>query len=160
LELLDGPLCARCGAPTAWPVARCAECAGRRLAFASARSAVAYEGSARRLVAGWKERGLRRLDTVAAELVTLVVPRPPVAARAFVPGDPERTARRGQNPPQALADALASVWDLPVEPLLERRGGIPPQRGLSRLDRRSNVREAFRVTGRAPTRVALVDDVY
>ncbi|HZD86480.1 MAG TPA: double zinc ribbon domain-containing protein, partial [Gaiellaceae bacterium] len=34
LPRLDPPLCARCGAPTAWPVERCRECAGRRLAFA------------------------------------------------------------------------------------------------------------------------------
>ena len=42
----------RCGAPTAWPVDRCRECSGRRLAFASARSAVAYTGVARPLVRG------------------------------------------------------------------------------------------------------------
>ena len=35
LPPLTPPLCARCGAPTAWPVARCRECAGRRLAFAT-----------------------------------------------------------------------------------------------------------------------------
>ncbi len=34
LPRLRDPLCERCGAPTAWPVARCRECAGRRLAFA------------------------------------------------------------------------------------------------------------------------------
>ena len=50
-----------CGAPTAWPVERCRECSGRRLAFASARAAVAYAGPARALVRAWKERGLRRV---------------------------------------------------------------------------------------------------
>ena len=40
LPLLQPPLCERCGAPTVWPVARCRECSGRRLAFASARAAV------------------------------------------------------------------------------------------------------------------------
>ena len=29
LPRVDPPLCARCGAPTAWPVQRCRECAGR-----------------------------------------------------------------------------------------------------------------------------------
>ena len=29
LRHLDGPLCDRCGRPTAWPVRRCSECAGR-----------------------------------------------------------------------------------------------------------------------------------
>ena len=43
LVRLAPPLCARCGAPGAWPVERCAECAGRRIAFASARAAILYD---------------------------------------------------------------------------------------------------------------------
>ena len=42
----------RCGAPTAWPVRRCAECAGRRLAFVSARAAVEYDEPVRRARCG------------------------------------------------------------------------------------------------------------
>src|SRR5204863_9966860 len=66
---LRAPLCERCGAPTAWPVRRCAECAGRRIAFASARAAVAYDGVVRSFVASWKERGLRSLAAIAAVVV-------------------------------------------------------------------------------------------
>src|SRR5690349_6123475 len=49
LPRIEPPLCARCGAPTVWPVERCRECAGRRLGFASARAAVGYDPAARRL---------------------------------------------------------------------------------------------------------------
>src|SRR5687767_7082879 len=87
LRFLRGPLCARCGAPTAWPVERCIECAGRRLAFATARAAVAYEGVARTLVVAWKERGLRSLAPIFADLVAETVARPPVDCISFVPGD-------------------------------------------------------------------------
>ena len=52
LPRLAPPLCARCGKPTEWSVARCGECAGRRLAFASARAAVAYDDRVRRFVRG------------------------------------------------------------------------------------------------------------
>src|SRR5439155_19287015 len=69
LPRLEPPLCARCGAPVAWPVERCRECAGRRIAFATARAAVGYDEAARRLVHSWKERGLRRLAAEAAALV-------------------------------------------------------------------------------------------
>jgi len=51
---LELPLCARCGAPVAWPVERCRECAGRRIAFATARAAVGYDEAARRFVHNWK----------------------------------------------------------------------------------------------------------
>jgi predicted amidophosphoribosyltransferase len=161
LRRLDGTLCARCGAPTAWPVARCRECAGRRLSFASARAAVAYEGPARPLVAGWKDRGLRPLAREFAGLVAEIVPRPPVEALSFVPGDPERSLKRGQNAAEALARELAPLWDLPVFPLLSRREPARPQRGLSREERRRNVRGSFAVVAtRPPRHVALVDDVY
>jgi ComF family protein len=158
-RLLRGPLCARCGAPTAWPVERCAECSGRRLSFARARAAVAYEGPARPLVAAWKERGRRRLARVFADLVVDVVRRPSVQALTFVPADPTRGLWRGQNPAETLARLLALAWELPLEPLLERVRSIPPQRGLSRGERRRNVRGAFRATT-APAAVALIDDVY
>jgi predicted amidophosphoribosyltransferase len=159
LVCLGGTLCARCGAPTAWPVERCAECAGRRVAFASARAAVAYEGAARTLVAAWKERGLRRVSALAAELVAELVPRPAVDALTFVPGDADRSRWRGVNTAEGLARALAPRWELPVAPLLSRTRVVPRQRGLSRSERRANVREAFAASS-VPPRIALTDDVY
>jgi predicted amidophosphoribosyltransferase len=160
LLLLRGTACARCGCPTAWPVDRCGECAGRRLAFASARAAVAYEGPARPLVAAWKEHGLGRVAALAADLVVDVVPRPDAAALTFVPGDPDRVAWRGANPAEALAAELGRRWGLLVEPCLARARSVRPQRGLPKPARRANVREAFRATGQVRGAIALVDDVY
>src|SRR5690348_16953119 len=158
LQRIEPPLCARCGAPTAWPVERCRECAGRSLGFARARAAVGYDAAARRLVHAWKERGLRRLAAVAAELVAERVPPPAVDALTFVPADRRRRLERGHNPAERLALELAGIWELPCLPLLERtRGGR--QRGGSAAERRT-VRGAFRATGRAPRSVAVIDDVY
>jgi len=160
LPRLGSTLCARCGAPTAWPVQRCLECAGRRLAFASARAAVAYEGAVRALVAAWKERGLRRLAALAAEVVVECVPRPGVAALCFVPPDGDRSLRRGHHPAERLARELGRCWELPVSPLLRRARTTPRQRGLPLGERRRNVRDAFAPAARAPPAVALVDDIY
>jgi len=158
LPRIEPPLCSRCGAPTAWPVERCRECFGRRLAFASARAAVGYDAAARRLVHAWKERGLRRLAAEAAQLVADRVPRPEVEALTFVPADRSRRLERGHNPAERLARELAVIWELPCLPLLERtRGGR--QRGSSAAERRT-VRGAFRATGTAPRRIAVIDDVY
>jgi predicted amidophosphoribosyltransferase len=158
LQRIEPPLCARCGAPTAWPVERCRECAGRRLGFASARAAVGYDAAARRLVHAWKERGLRRLAAEAAQLVAERLAPPEVDALTFVPADRSRRLERGHNPAERLALELAALWELPCLPLLERtRGGR--QRGSSAAERRT-VRGAFRATGPAPRKVAVVDDVY
>jgi predicted amidophosphoribosyltransferase len=160
LSLLRPPLCARCGAPVAWPVERCSECAGRRIAFATARSGVAYEGPARALVAAWKERGLRALGAELADLVQGAVPPPSADVLVPVAGDPDRTLWRGHNTAEALAHALAREWALPVMPLLRRARPVPRQRGLSRAARRANARESFAANGRPPARVVVVDDVY
>jgi predicted amidophosphoribosyltransferase len=160
LPRLRAPLCERCGAPTSWPVRRCGECAGRRLAFSSARAALAYDDAVRALVTAWKERGLRRLAASAAEIVALAVPRPDVAALTFVPADRDRFLDRGHHPAERLACELGRLWELPVEPLLGRTRALRRQRGLPLAERRRNVAGAFRPAGRAPAAVGLVDDVY
>jgi len=159
LRRISPPWCVRCGAPTAWPVRRCAECAGRRLAFAHARAAVEYDAPVRRVVGAWKERGLRRLAGWAAAVVadSVAAPRGVVT---FVPADGDRRLRRGHHAAEALARELASGWSLPLEALLVRVRGSPRQRELTRLERRRNVAAAFAARGRVPARVLLVDDVY
>jgi predicted amidophosphoribosyltransferase len=160
LPRLDPPLCELCGAPTAWPVARCRECSGRRLGFARARAAVVYDASVQRLVAGWKERGLRRVAEDAAALVAERIPAPAASIVTFVPSDRGRLAARGHHPAARLACALARRYGLPCERLLERPSGSQRQRGLSLAERRRNVSGAFAATGRVAGPVLLVDDVY
>jgi ComF family protein len=158
--VLAEPCCARCGAPAAWPVARCRECSGRRLAFASARAAVAYDRPVARLVAAWKERGLRRIATFAAELVADVVSAPRADALTFVPADGERSLKRGHHPAARLAHELGERWNLEVLQLLSRPVWQRPQRGLPLAERRRNVKGAFRPRREAPRSVVLIDDVY
>ena len=159
LPVISGPLCSRCGAPTAWPVARCRECTGRRLAFASARAAVEYDPAVRAVVSAWKEHGLRGLAPLAAAVVAEVVQPPAAQLIAFVPPDGDRSLSRGHHPPERLARELGRLWRLPVAPLLRRTRPLRPQRGLPRDARRRNVRGAFRADP-VRGRVLLVDDVY
>lgn len=160
LRRVGPPACERCGAPTAWPVRRCAECSGRRLAFAHARAAVEYDEPVRRIVAAWKERGLRRLAGWAADVIVETLPRPDSTCLAYVPADPDRRLWRGHHAAERLAQALGDRWELAVEPLLVRVRGSPRQRGLTQAERRRNVGSAFRATRSAPASVTLVDDVY
>jgi predicted amidophosphoribosyltransferase len=141
-------------------VTRCVECDGRRIAFARARGAVAYDDAVRRLVSAWKERGLRRLARLAADIVVEALERPDVRALAVVPPDPDRILQRGYHPAGRLAAELARRWELPLLPLLARTRAGPRQRGLARPERRRNVRGAFVPAARSPARVCLVDDVY
>jgi predicted amidophosphoribosyltransferase len=154
------PLCGRCGAPAAWPVSRCRECSGRRLAFASARAAVVYGGAAKPLVRAWKERGLRPFAAHAAELVVETVPRPAADVITYIPPDGDRSLKRGHHPAQRLARELASAWEIECRPALRRQRPVGRQTGLSLPDRRRNMRGAFTATALLPGRVVLVDDVH
>ena len=156
LPTLTPPLCALCGAPVSWPVERCRECVGRRIAFASARAAVPYDDEVRRFVHRWKEGGLRGLAAVAAEVVADRLPRPDADVVTFVPPDVWRSRRRGHHPAEQLARALAERWRLPCAGLLHATADRR-QRGLSRADRQSN--PTFRAVATVPSAV-LVDDVY
>ena len=160
LRHLDGPLCDRCGRPTAWPVRRCSECAGRRLAFANARAAVAYDAVARAFVSAWKERGERSLSALACELVLAALARPDVHRLTFVPAARDRLLWRGNDPPGALARALGRAWELPVGDVLERSCSAPRQRGLPLSARRLNVARTFSAREPLSGAVCVVDDVY
>lgn len=158
-----GPVtCGRCGAQTLWPVERCRECAGRRLAFRRARAAVAYSGAARDLVAAWKEHGLRRAAILAAELMVEHLEAPAADVITYIPPDPSRLLVRGHHPAQRLARELAARWCLPASGLLVRADGAPSERqaGLARAERLRNARGAFVAVAAAPPKVLLVDDVY
>ena len=139
---------------------RCAECGGRRLAFASARAALVYEDGARAFVASWKERGRRDLAAVAAQLVVATVPKPVVDVISFVPGDRDRGLARGHVSAAALASELSAAWSIPLAALLQRQPGVRRQRDLPRAERRTNVARVFLADGTSAGRVCLVDDVY
>jgi predicted amidophosphoribosyltransferase len=157
---VNPPLCARCGAPTAWPVERCRECAGRRIAFTTARAGFVYVDVARPFVRGWKERGARPLAAMAAMLVAERLPCPAADVITYIPPDGDRSLRRGHQPAEGLARELGVLWGLPVARLLARRRRVARQTGLPRVERERNMRGAFVARERVQGRVVLVDDVY
>jgi predicted amidophosphoribosyltransferase len=145
-------------------VERCRECAGRRLAFASARSAFAYAGPVRPFLRAWKERGLRHLGALAGELVAerLTERLTPVAVDVVtcVPADQIRQLERSRHPAEMLARELARRWELPYGSLLGRARTAQRQAGLAYAGRRINVQGAFEARADVPSRVLLVDDIY
>jgi predicted amidophosphoribosyltransferase len=161
LPVLGGPECARCGKPTAAPVADCRECRGRRLGFDTAVAALAFEGRGRDLVVRYKDAGLRGLSEPAAGIIATIVPRPECDLLTWVPADRWRTIKRGYHPPQVLALHLARRWGVPARALLRAAPLRRPQRGLDHVARRRNVRGAFRpLCALAGERITIVDDVF
>jgi predicted amidophosphoribosyltransferase len=111
-------------------------------------------------VHAWKERGLRPVATLAAELVSAHVERPAADVITYIPPDPVRQLARGHHPAERLAHELAGRWGLETGALLRRVGVVRRQTGLPRQERRRNVRGAFGAVATSPARIVLVDDVY
>jgi predicted amidophosphoribosyltransferase len=202
LGLLAPPACAACGAPVARAeVLVCAQCLrglpwlrGRRCprcalprhpargcpaaraAFAGAWAPLAYEGSARALVAALKFRGALAVAGLMGAQLAAHLPAalrgPPAAPSAVtvagssgpvlvpVPPHPVRRRRRGFDPAAELAAALAARTELPIAPILRRRDRAPRQVGLGRAQRRRAGRLVIEATRAPPPRVLLIDDVH
>jgi predicted amidophosphoribosyltransferase len=111
-------------------------------------------------VHAWKERGLRRLAPLAAELVLAQLERPAADVITYIPPDRVRQLERGRHPAQALAHELAAHWGLNCEPLLERTRLTDRQATLPLALRRGNMRHVFAPTREIGPRVVLIDDVY
>jgi predicted amidophosphoribosyltransferase len=127
-------------------------------------AAFAYEGVAREVVARVKYRGARAaVPWLAAAMVDALPPSLPSAAEPAVvtwaPTSRERRRRRGFDPAELLARAVARRLGARCVGLLDRAPG-PPQTGRTGADRRRGPRYTFRrVQRRAPATVLLVDDV-
>jgi predicted amidophosphoribosyltransferase len=158
--MIEGPLCLRCGAPTLYPVQRCRDCTAPTPAFASARAGVELDEAARRLLVGWKDRGLARVVETVADVIADVVPRRPSDHVCPVPSLDDRSRHRGVDGPADLARALAALWDLPRPERLLLRTSERRQRGARRAERRRQGRRMV-VAARPTDRVVLlVDDVH
>ena len=136
----------------------CGECAGRRLSFASARAAVAYDGRPRSR-RPWKERGIarrrrpgsrpgRRDGAEAAGRRARLRPRR---------GRPRRLA--GRQPGTGAGGALARRWGSRSSGC---RAGPARQAATRALPGRAPRQHPRRVPcpGTSPKAVGLVDDVY
>jgi predicted amidophosphoribosyltransferase len=206
LGLVAPPACVACGAPVARAeVLVCAPCLrslpwlrGRRCprcalprhpargcpaggaAFAGAWAPLAYEGSARALVAALKFRGALAVAglmgaqlaahlpaalrgpraTTGAATVARGSSEVPLPVLVPVPPHPVRRRRRGFDPAAELAAALAARTELPVAPILRRRDRAPRQVGLGRAQRRGAGRLVIEATRAPPARALLIDDVH
>ena len=168
LTFITAPRCAGCGAPfdiDRGATARCGGCLETPPKFAAARAALAYAGSARTVLLGFKHGDRQHLvDIMAPQLVragrdwlgpgTVLVP---------VPLHRWRLWQRGFNQAALLARAVArrSGSSLAVDALIRAKPTRSSQ-GMGRRARAANVRGAFKVGRPAAIKdkeIILIDDV-
>ncbi|MCP4693128.1 MAG: ComF family protein [Desulfobacterales bacterium] len=176
---VSSPICTVCGAVFSSREGGdrpCGDCLNQPKRFAMARASGVYDRSFRILIHRLKYQGKTRL---AAPLGALLLH---ALARSWAPADIDlvipmplhhkRLRRRGFNQthllvrhwPRAGSGRDASPGAFRVAPgVLVRSRATRPQTGLGKKERRTNIRNAFRVeeAGRVDgKRILLVDDVY
>lgn len=168
LRFITAPMCVRCGVPFEvdhGSGTTCGACLLRAPRYTAARAALVYHGSARKVLLGFKHSD-------RDHLARLMAPQMIRAAREWLTADGVlvpvplhrwRLLKRGYNQAALLAASIArrSVTPLAVD-ALERSRATAMSKGMTRTQRATNVRGAFRVAH--PEQVAgrsviLVDDV-
>ena len=164
-ESLPFPEDARCGRcdetlPAAPGASVCGRCLIDPPAFERLHAAAPYAGSARAILLAFKFQGADYLAARLAEVLATRLPNPRVDEVAAVPSTRRARRRRGYHPADALGAAVARRLDLPLSrSRLAKIRDTEIQSRLPASERAANVRRAFRVAGRPPAHVLLVDDV-
>ena len=173
---LGPPWCDVCGAapvlaatlreppPSSTPPHPCAACASDPPAYDYARAAAVYEGGLRDALHAFKFSGRRALASPLGDLATeqCAASLPGrIDALVPVPLARERERERGFNQSALLARRIGRRLAVPVRSgWLARVRSTRPQSDLSAVERRANVRGAFRASHRVTDRhVLLVDDI-
>jgi ComF family protein len=150
---------------------RCLACKASRSPLHSCVAAVRFTGDVENWICRFKypKAGLRGLDpapfSVVRGLICEAASRAPEGLPDLIvpiPLHPRRLRERGFNPAALLARALAREHKIPADLVaLRRTRETPSQTGLSRVQRRRNVRDAFCSRGSAPLpkHIWLIDDV-
>src|SRR4051794_30937050 len=168
LAILAPPTCCVCSRASAVGEPLCAGCAAAMRLASPATVAVAgvdwaiaaapYERLAGPLVAALKFRGrLAVAVPMAAFIAAAAGPRLEGMTLVPVPAAPRRRRRRGFDPAEEIARALARETGRPLGRCLRRADG-PRQVGRARRERLASP-PRVRAPGAVPERAVLVDDV-
>lgn len=159
IEVIDGPLCRKCGKPGTFERELCPDCRSEWPAYDSARAYAVYEFPVRELVITMKRRSGRRLaEYVAPRLYETFADEFAAAdAITFVPITPGRQAKRGHNQARELAAAIGSLSGKPVTGLLKLAKPVKDQGHLRNKDRSENMEDAFTVKNKSRRLAAVVE---
>ncbi|MCS6829279.1 MAG: ComF family protein [bacterium] len=163
------PVCVRCGTPV-HPEGFCIACYRRPLVPEAVRAVTRYEGVMRAAIHRFKYEGRPSLAPALAQLLVQSWQTPLAEALHGVdvvlpiPIHRRRERERGFNQSALLAREFCQSTGLPLlRGVLERTVYRQPQVGLGEVERRENVKDAFRMVQPHAVRgksVLLIDDVW
>jgi len=165
LPSFEGPRCQRCGESVDDPLLDlCIKCGRRIHAVDRIFSLGPYQGDWGRLARAFKferEMAVGRWlgERMAAALIAANVDRD-FSVVTFVPMTRKDQQARGFNQAEILARIIAKQSNLPLTRLLIKNRETALQSRLPAAERKTNLRDAFRLLPCGQEQVLLVDDIY
>ena len=161
------PYCVRCGRSVDMAGCACDDCLKNTPAFSKAYSAFLYEGTLKELILQFKYNGKLALSgDLSGFLSDFLYDNPDILegidAITFVPIGIDRMIKRGFNQSKILAKHLSDSYGIPLMDCIEKAHSTKHQNELSRSERLSNLKDAFRAKGGANLNgltILIVDDV-
>ena len=162
VKILNGNLCEVCGLPL-FQAEICDECRADRPHFHALRAWTVFEGPVKNALHKLKyQRDMSMGDSLAAQMVAFVRELNwPIDVIIPVPLGKQRLRERGYNQVGMIAKPLALALEVQyVSKGLIRCKETRSQVGLSKLERRENVKEAFQAGARMNGKnILVIDDV-
>ena len=175
LDFVYPPSCPICGKEAASPSYCCGECAGRLTpyaptvenpAFGRLISAFVYDDVSKKLIYAAKEGNDGCAVSAMAYFMHRVLSEERLTYKiseiTYVPMYRTDMRRRGYNQSRLLARELSALTGKPCRNLLKKVKATQAQKELGAVERRENIRGAFRYDGRhdaAGKTILLIDDV-
>ncbi len=168
LRFTKSPFCLRCGREIADERAEyCTACKRSDIFFDSGRCTFVYHSETERAIKVFKDEGTEEFAdffgraTAEKDGNFIEAVKPDVIVP--VPLHESRLRTRGFNQAELYAKSLSRYMGIPVAGLLKKSCRTKDQKGLDRVGRMRNLKEAFGVNvgdTRVPRKVLLADDIY
>ena len=165
MPAFEGSRCQHCGEPVDdASIDLCIRCGTQLLSVDRVFSLGPYHGNWGRLVRSFKferEMAVGRWlgERMAAALISLE-PMADFNVITFVPMTRKGRRERGFNQAEILARMIAKRLNLPLVRMLAKTRETPLQSGLPAAQRKTNLRDVFRLLPCKQEHVLLVDDIY
>lgn len=164
IELNDKDICLRCGTPMNNQASYCEDCKNSTAFYTSARTALIYIGTAKKLIQGYKYGGQKYLYQPFAAFMKDAYERYKLKADVVVPAPiaKKRRQKRGFNQAELLAREIADFFKLEYKDILIKTKDTPYQARLTRDERFKQVEGIFDIisdSGIKDKTILLIDDV-
>lgn len=165
---IEEPCCKKCGKPVRYEEQEyCHDCSVKHFSYEQGRSLWLHKGLVKHSIYQFKYHNRRvYADVYARELVhryESVIAKWNPDVIIPVPLHKKRRRQRGYNQAEVLAKKLGVSLAIPVRTdLIKRQRYTDPQKKLDKGQRRTNLKDAFAVTGSLENiwSVIIVDDIY